>query len=295
MSGWRETYIAVAISTKDRLPLGEPMTKKAFGDYGQILKALRVEKGLTQEDLAGLLDSSSRYISFVETERSHPSREYLLELVRALDLPPIFTDHVLTSAGYSPSRLRDDFSEEETKKLLKNLKWQTNNFYPYPAVTVDRYWNIQYANQAMYKILKLFNLDVGILDEKDSNQVDLLLSPEKFRPFLDNLLDTEIFYLSRIKAASMRNPDDEKYKELLDRLTSYSSIWTTKSINLLKSDQKLFTYLHFRYDDVELIFQTIRYSMTGKLDSKIDFYWMEGSCPVDEATDSFYREFIINL
>jgi len=271
------------------------MTKKTFGDYGQILKALRVEKGLTQEDMAELLDSSSRYISFVETERSHPSREYVEDMARALELPPIFTDHVLTSAGYSPRGLHDDFSDEEEKKLLKNLKWQTNNFYPYPGVTVDRYWNIQYANQAMYKILKLFELDPGILDEEDSNQVDLLLSPDKFRPYLDNLLDTEIFYLSRIKAASMRNPEDKKYTQLLDRLTSYSSIWTTKSINLLKSDQKLFTYLNFRYEDVELNFQTIRNSMTGKLDSKIDLYWMEASCPVDEATDRFYREFIINL
>jgi len=271
------------------------MVEKTSGSYGQTLKALRQEKELTQENLAELLGSSARYISFVETERSLPSRPYLLNLADALELPPIIRDHLLTNAGYAPVHSYDEFSEADRDLMLKNLKWQTNNFDPYPAVTVDRYWNILYANQAMKKMYKVFKINTELFGQERLNQIDLLLSPEGFRPYIENILDTEVFYLSRVKAASVRNPNDERYALLLERLVSYSAIWTAKNINLLKCDHKLFTYLHLKVEQVDLVFQTIRGTMAGKLDSKIEEFWMEASCPADEVADKRYREFIMQL
>lgn len=55
--------------------------------FGRRLKALRREKGLTQEDLAKAINRSASLISSLERGVDAPSFETLEELARALEVP----------------------------------------------------------------------------------------------------------------------------------------------------------------------------------------------------------------
>lgn len=268
------------------------MTIKTSSKFGQSLKALRQEKGLTQETLAATLGSSSRYISFIETERSHPSRTYLINLAEALDLPPMFRDHILINAGYAPVTVAHQFTRSDQEGLLNNLRWQADNFSPYPAITVNRCWDIQYANKAVYHFLRAFDIDTSRIDSSDANHLDVMLSPDACRPHIYNLFETEVFYLGRLKAASIRYPEDERYVQLLARAISYSDTWSARNINLLNCNQQLLNYIHFRSGDIDFRVQTIRGTMAGPLDASIDEFWMEASCPADARADEEYRKFV---
>jgi transcriptional regulator with XRE-family HTH domain len=55
--------------------------------FGTRLKWWRERRGLSQLDLAGAADSSQRHISFLETGRAAPSRDMVLQVAAALDVP----------------------------------------------------------------------------------------------------------------------------------------------------------------------------------------------------------------
>ncbi len=57
--------------------------KKAFAEK---LKEIRKSKGLTQEQLAELVNVAPRHISFIETARSFPSSDLLERLCMALNI-----------------------------------------------------------------------------------------------------------------------------------------------------------------------------------------------------------------
>src|SRR5688572_29843110 len=70
--------------------------------FGQMLRRLRSSRGMTQERLAGDAEVSPRHLSFLETGRSAPSREMVLILGSALDLPLRDRNALLVAAGFAP-------------------------------------------------------------------------------------------------------------------------------------------------------------------------------------------------
>lgn len=56
--------------------------------FGAILKQLREDAGLTQEQLAHRAEVHRTYISLLEREKKSPTLEVLFRLARALDIRP---------------------------------------------------------------------------------------------------------------------------------------------------------------------------------------------------------------
>ncbi len=54
--------------------------------FGEIIRSIRKEKDITQEDLAELVDKSTEHISYIERGERSPSFELLLDLSRVLDV-----------------------------------------------------------------------------------------------------------------------------------------------------------------------------------------------------------------
>src|ERR1041384_600108 len=69
--------------------------------FGELLRHWRTRRRLSQLDLAVEAGISSRHLSFVETGRAQPSREMVLLLSRALDVPLRDRNDLLTAAGYA--------------------------------------------------------------------------------------------------------------------------------------------------------------------------------------------------
>ena len=71
--------------------------------FGSRLRLWRVRRGLSQLDLAGAAGSSQRHVSFLESGRAQPSREMVLRLAAALDVPLRQQNALLLAAGFAPA------------------------------------------------------------------------------------------------------------------------------------------------------------------------------------------------
>src|ERR1700733_12483838 len=71
-------------------------------ELGSLLRQWRDLRGKSQFDLSLDAGVSQRHISFIESGRSVPSRQMLLDVAQALDVPLRERNTLLLAAGYAP-------------------------------------------------------------------------------------------------------------------------------------------------------------------------------------------------
>lgn len=100
---------------------------------GQRIKLRRVEKHLTQIELAELINSSNNHISSVERGKEHPSLEFIVNVSLALDTTPDYfllgNIHCnnLTQDIIEITRLCNDTQLEYIKKFILFISSQSEN------------------------------------------------------------------------------------------------------------------------------------------------------------------------
>ena len=107
-----------------------------------------MRRRMSQLDLASAAGISARHLSFVETGRSRPSREMVLHLAENLDVPLRERNPLLMAAGYAPTYQATDFDAPEMQSVRDALERLLAAHEPYPAILVDRRWQLVSANQA---------------------------------------------------------------------------------------------------------------------------------------------------
>ena len=80
----------------------KPTAKPAANELGVLLRHWRDLRGKSQFDLSLDTGVSQRHISFIESGRSAPGRQTLLEIAQALDIPLRDRNTLLLAAGYAP-------------------------------------------------------------------------------------------------------------------------------------------------------------------------------------------------
>lgn len=164
-------------------------------NVGEQLRDWRQRRRLSQLDLAGLADISPRHLSFVETGRSVPSRAMLLRLSDRLDVPLRERNTLFIAAGYAPvysERRIDDPSLDEARRAIDLV---LRGHEPYPALAVDRHWQLQAANRALAPLL------AGVAPEllvPPVNVLRLSLHPDGVAPRILNLGQWRAHLLHRL-------------------------------------------------------------------------------------------------
>ncbi|WP_313920248.1 helix-turn-helix transcriptional regulator [Tahibacter sp.] len=113
----------------------------------------RQRRRLTQMDLAAIADTSTRHVSFIETGRSLPSRAMLMRLAEHLDVPLRERNHLLTAAGLAPMYRESRLDEPALQQAQGAVELVLKGHEPYPALAIDRHWNIVAANRAITPFL----------------------------------------------------------------------------------------------------------------------------------------------
>src|SRR3954463_1063787 len=121
--------------------------------FGAHLRRWRQHRRLSQQGLAEEAEISTRHLSFVETGRSLPSREMVLRLADRLQVPLRERNALLVAAGYAPmyrERPLDDPALAPAKRAVELI---LKSHEPYPALAVDRHWNLVAANRMVPHLL----------------------------------------------------------------------------------------------------------------------------------------------
>lgn len=78
-------------------------TPRAEPGFGGLLRTWRRRRGASQLDLALQAGVSQRHLSFLESGRARPSREMVVQLSGALDVPLRQRNTLLLAAGFAPA------------------------------------------------------------------------------------------------------------------------------------------------------------------------------------------------
>ena len=162
---------------------------------GELLRGWRERRRLSQLELANRVEVSTRHVSFVETGRSRPSREMVLRLAEHLDVPLRDRNQLLLAGGFAPIYSEASLHSPAMLAIRTTLRRLLKAHEPYPALVVDRWWNIVETNAG----IQLFTAGV---DEKllqaPINALRLTLHPDGLARRIGNIAD--------VRAAALGQP-----------------------------------------------------------------------------------------
>jgi len=204
-----------------------PNLGRTTNELGALLRHWRDLRGKSQLDVSLDTGVSQRQISFVESGRSTPSRTTLMAFARALDVPLRDRNSLLLAAGYAPIFPDSPWNSPEMKSITDALKRVLRQHEPFPALVMDRYWNVLMTNECTPRF---FNCFIDMASRKGPrNMLHLMFDPEGMRPFIANWEDVARSLFERVYRESIGRVVDEKTKELLSALLAYPDVnskWT---------------------------------------------------------------------
>ncbi|WP_253767264.1 helix-turn-helix domain-containing protein [Goodfellowiella coeruleoviolacea] len=193
------------------------MTTQQPARAGALLREWRQRRRLSQLDLAHLAGTSARHLSCVETGRAHPSRAMLLRLSTALDIPLRERNALLLAADYAPAYRESSLDDEYLASVRSALDTMLTAHEPYPAVVVDRCWNVHLANRAMSVLMD--GVPPHLLTPRP-NVFRLTLHPDGLAARLANLTEVRTLFLERL-VRQVNATGDPALRELYEEVCRY--------------------------------------------------------------------------
>ncbi|MFE9579906.1 helix-turn-helix domain-containing protein [Nocardia sp. NPDC006044] len=184
---------------------------------GLLLREWRQRRRLSQLDLALLADTSARHLSYLETGRAKPSRAMVLRLCEALEVPLRDRNTLLLAADYAPAYRESSLDDTNLTPVRSALETMLTAHEPYPAVVVDRLWNVVTGNAAMGVLMH------GIPEHlllPQPNVCRLVLHPEGLAARLANPIQVRELFLERL-VRQVSAGGDAQLTALYDEVSRY--------------------------------------------------------------------------
>ncbi|MEU6076583.1 helix-turn-helix transcriptional regulator [Micromonospora sp. NPDC047074] len=264
------------------------MTATAAGrqvPVGALLRQWRRQRGLSQLALAVEAEISTRHLSFVETGRSTPSREMVLRLAEQLDVPLRERNRLLLAAGYAPVYSHAPLDSPELRRVLDAVRRVLRAHEPYPAVAVDRRWNLVAGNAA----LPLLTTGVAAhLLRPPANVLRLTLHPEGLAPRIVNLTEWRAHLLGRLRRHLGLTADAE-LSALHEELQGYPGGPAEPEAELPRPGDVVVP-LRLHHPGGELSFLSTVSTFGTPLDVTVEELSIESFFPADDTTAAHLRK-----
>jgi transcriptional regulator with XRE-family HTH domain len=181
----------------------------AADHFGVRLSEWRMRRRESQLDLAIAAEISQRHLSFVESGRTLPSRDMVVRLCDALDIPLRARNELLSSAGYAalyPERSLDILEMTSVRDALSRI---VGHHEPYPAFVVDREWRVVLSNGSAARLVSAC-LDQAMLQSLSQdgalNFMRMMFEPLQMRPRVRNWPSVAPRLLARLRNEARGDP-----------------------------------------------------------------------------------------
>ncbi len=198
---------------------------------GELLRYWRDVRGVSQLDLSYEAGVSQRQISFIESGRSVPGRQTLLDIAQTLDVPLRERNGLLLAAGYAPLFVDTGWDAREMQAVTRAVDRMLRQHEPYPALVMDRYWNVLRTNAAAPRFFGRFT-DLAARPAP-RNLLHLLFDPRGLRPFVHDWPRVAGAMLQRVQREAVANVVDDGTRQLLDALLAWPDVppdWRLRTV-----------------------------------------------------------------
>jgi transcriptional regulator with XRE-family HTH domain len=261
--------------------------------FGALLKQWRDRRNLSQLDLALSSQVSQRHISFLESGRAKPSQEMVLQLARVLEIPLRHQNLILSAAGFAPIHAETDLSAPEMTPVCKAINFILQQQEPYPALVIDRYWNLLMTNQGAARLLSTFivldKLQTLFCIDGKVNLMRVVFAPQGLRPFITNWEEVAGHLLQRIHREANSSIESEQSALLFEELMSYpdvSDLWSDSSHS---AQHTLLLTMHLKKNDLNWQFFSTIATLGTPYDITLQEIRIECLFPADEETECSWR------
>ena len=186
---------------------------------GPLRRGWRERRRLSQLELALDAGISTRHLSFVETGRSRPGREMLLRVLEQLEVPFRERNRLLLASGHAPAFPERSLDDPELLPVRAAVDQILTRHEPYPAVVVDRAWNLVAANSAMRALTEEVVIDPVLL-EPPVNIMRVGLHPRGLAPLIVNLGHWHAHFCQRLEQ-QLAVTGDPDLAALLEEIVGY--------------------------------------------------------------------------
>jgi transcriptional regulator with XRE-family HTH domain len=189
---------------------------EAPAGVGDLLRYWRGVRRMSQLELAGEAGTTPRHVSFVETGRSQPSRQMVVRLARALDVPLRERNGLLRAAGYAPLYSAAPLDAPQLARVEAALTAMLAQHEPFPAVVLDAGWNVVRSNGAAAQLFAALAAPERLPEVP--NVLRLILGPGPVRSRVRNWDTVAPGLLDRARREAVGGVTDPDTAALLDRL-----------------------------------------------------------------------------
>lgn len=267
----------------------ERRTRPEASAFGRVLRHWRHKRGLSQLDLALVADGSQRHISFLESGRAQPSRDMILRLAAVLDMPLREQNVMLVAAGFAPMYPARELADPALHQVRKALDFMLRQQEPYPAMVIDRHWNLHMGNDASGRLLAWLadpHMAQSFLGPDGRlNLLRLLFHPDGVRPYIQNWHAVAGHLVERLHREAIIDGQSDATMALLDELLAYPDVPRAWYIPNWEAVQAPVLTVELTKGDLTLCFFTTITTLGTPHDVTLQELRLECFFPADEATE----------
>jgi len=191
---------------------------------GSMLQQWRRSRRLSQLALAAEAAVSLRHLCFIETGRAQPSRTMVIRLADALDVPLRERNALLLAAGFAPVYQESQLDGPVLAAVRDALDAILTQQEPYPAVVLDRDWNIRQTNEAATTLFGLLTAGHSPGPPGPANVLRMMLHPDGVRRYVTNWFDVADALVRRVRREAVGGVADERASLLLAEVLAYPGV-----------------------------------------------------------------------
>jgi hypothetical protein len=204
----------------------------------------------------------------------------VLTLARALDVPLRERNQMLLAAGYAPLYRETGLDAAEMSQVSAALEQMLAHHEPFPAVVMDRHWNVMRSNSAA---ASMFALLLDGADPGDPPNVVRLMF-RSLRPHVANWDETGEALIQRVHREAVGGIPDPETLRLLDEVLSLPGIPAAWSTPDFSAGTLPLLPVVFSKDGLRLSYFSMVTTVGTPQDITLQEIRVESFFPVDERT-----------
>lgn len=276
------------MSTLSESPAADPAAV-AGGAFAALLRGHRQRRRLSQLQLAAAAELSQRHLSYLEVGRARPSRAMALQLAQALGLPLRERNRLLVAAGFAPLYPQRGLDAPDMALVRQALQHLLQHHDPYPAMVMDRQWNLLMVNPAAQRLVAALGEPEAVWARvgcgRVRNLMKLALHREGLRPATVNLDEVAATMLAHLERDAIDSAASAALLAELRRDYELSPRWQP---TLDRSPPPVLA-THFRIGGVDLRLFGVISTFGTPQDLTTDELRVETMFPADAASDGLLR------